>query len=106
MTRVRSPSEAAGSVSRDGAAKAATPRPRLEEEDLTKSLPIAEPGRPQRSAAAAAMRTAAEGSQWHRRVVGAAAPGGRVASVEGCATNRRASSPRQGEEDQIFQAQL
>lgn len=55
-TRVRSPSEAAGSASRDGAATAAALRPRLEEEDLTKPLPIAEPGKQQRSAAAAAMR--------------------------------------------------
>jgi len=72
-TRVRSPSEAAGSASRDGAATAAALRPRLEEEDLTKPLPIAEPGKQQRSAAAAAMRAVA--GLWERRGGGASGVG-------------------------------
>jgi hypothetical protein len=100
-TRVRSPSEAAGSASRDGAATAAALRPRLEEEDLTKPLPIAEPGKQQRSAAAAAMRAVA--GLWERRGEPVASACGRLdlgpprqgqamASAEGCATDRRASS--------------
>ena len=100
-TRVRSPSEAAGSASRDGAATAAALRPRLEEEDLTKPLPIAEPGKQQRSAAAAAMRAVA--GLWERRGEPVASACGRVdlgpprqgqamASAQGCATDRWASS--------------
>lgn len=102
-TRVRSPSEAAGSASRDGAAMAAALRPRLEEEDLTKPLPIAEPGKQQRSAAAAAMRAAS--GLWERRGEPVASACGRLdlgpprqgqamASVDGCAcaTDRWAST--------------
>jgi hypothetical protein len=105
-TRVRSPSEAAGSASRDGAATAAALRPRLEEEDLTKPLPIAEPGKQQRSAAAAAMRAVA--GLWERRGepvasacrlcpvlapdLGPPRQGQAMASAEGCATDRWPSS--------------
>lgn len=65
-TRERWPSEAAGSGS---PATAATCRPRLEDEGLTKPLPIAEPGKQQRSAAAAAMRAVAGlWERWRRRV--------------------------------------
>ena len=59
-TRVRCPSEETGPVSLDGAATAAAHQPRLGEEGLTKPLPIAEePGKQQRSPAAAAMRAGA-----------------------------------------------
>ena len=111
-TRVRSPSEAAGSASRDGAATAAALRPRLEEEDLTKPLPIAEPGKQQRSAAAAAMRAVAglwerRGSQWRRRAV--AGIWGRRARARLWLPRRgvqRIDGPRQGQARRIFQAQL
>nr|CAB3482717.1 unnamed protein product [Digitaria exilis] len=59
-TRVRCPSEAAGSASRDGAATA-----RLEK-GLTNPLPIAEPGKKQRSATA--MRAVAGVYERWRRV--------------------------------------
>jgi len=61
-TRVRCPSEETGPVSLDGAATAAAHQPRLGEEGLTKPLPIAEePGKQQRSPAAAAAMRAVSG---------------------------------------------
>jgi len=108
-TRVRSPSEAAGSASRDGAATAAALRPRLEEEDLTKPLPIAEPAAERGCSRHARRGWALVGGarQWRRRVV--AWIWGRRARARLWLPRRgvqRIDGPRQGQARRIFQAQL